>query len=97
MKMIVIVAQFTVLSGKKDTLMKEVKPLIEATRKEPGCIRYILHQDIKNPDNFAFVEHWKNQESVDKHMQSDHFKTIIPKLNKLRLAPSTVHFYEEVI
>jgi quinol monooxygenase YgiN len=96
MKMIIIVAQFTVLPGKIDALMKEVKPLIEATRKESGCITYILHQDIKNPDNFAFIEHWRDQASVDAHMRSDHFKTIGPKLNELWAARPTIHFYKEV-
>lgn len=94
--MIIIVAQFTVLPGKTDALLKEVEPLIEATRKESGCISYILHQDIKNPDNFAFIEHWKDQASVDTHMRSDHFKKIGPKLNALRVAPSAVHFYREI-
>ena len=96
MKMIIIVAQFTVLPGKTDALKKEVEPLIEATRKEPGCISYVLHQDIKNPDNFAFIEHWRDQASVDAHTRSDHFKTIGVKLNALRVAPPTVRFYEEV-
>jgi len=94
--MIIIIAQFTVLPGKTDALMKEVEPLIEATRKESGCITYILHQDIKNSNNFAFIEHWKDQASVDAHMRSDHFKTIGPKLNALRVAPPTVYFYKEV-
>jgi len=94
--MIIIVAQFTALPGKTDALMKEVEPLIEASRKEAGCIRYILHQDIKNSDNFAFIEHWKDQASVDAHMRSDHFKTIGTKLNALRVAPPTIHLYKEV-
>ena len=94
--MIIIVAQFSALPGKTDALMKEVKPLIEASRKEPGCITYILHQDIKNPNNFAFIEHWKDQASVDAHMRSDHFKTISPKLNAFRVGPPTIHLYKEV-
>jgi len=96
MKMIIIVAQFTVLPGKTDALMKEVKPLIEATCEESGCMTYILHQDIKNPDNFAFIEHWKDQASVDAHMRSEHFKTIGPKLSELCIARPTIHFYKEV-
>ncbi|MEK6796488.1 MAG: putative quinol monooxygenase [Spirochaetota bacterium] len=92
--MIVIVAQFTVLPGKIDALIDEVKPMIEATRREAGCIDYILHQDVKVPENFAFIEHWEDQASVDAHMASAHFKAIVPKLNALRTAPSVVHFYK---
>ncbi|MBI4978635.1 MAG: antibiotic biosynthesis monooxygenase [Spirochaetes bacterium] len=95
--MITIVAQFTALPGKTEAILKEIEPMITATRRESGCISYVLHQDIKNPDNFAFIEQWKDQASVDAHMQSDHFKTIGPKLNALRVAPSTVHLYKEVI
>lgn len=91
--MVVIVAQFTVKKGMIDAFMKEVAPLIAATRKESGCIDYILHQDVKTPEDFAFIEHWKDQPSVDAHMNAPHFKEIVPKLNALRVAPSVVHLY----
>jgi quinol monooxygenase YgiN len=75
-KMIVIVTLFTVLPGKTDTLMKEVEPLIKAMRRESGCIKYIFNHNINNIDNFAFIEHWEDQASVDAHIRSDHLKQL---------------------
>jgi quinol monooxygenase YgiN len=60
------------------------KKLIAATRKETGCIEYRLFTNSDQPGLFVFIEEWKTQAALDKHMKSEHFTTIIPELNKLK-------------
>jgi quinol monooxygenase YgiN len=48
--------------------------LVEPTRKEKGCINYMLHRDNEDPLTFAFYENWETSEDLDAHMQSDHFR-----------------------
>lgn len=82
--MILIVAKSII----KKEYIKEykdlVKELIEKSRKEEGNISYDLHQDINNPQAFVFVEYWKDIESIEAHNNSEHFKKIIPEINKIR-------------
>jgi quinol monooxygenase YgiN len=60
------------------------KKLIAETRKEAGCIEYRLFIDPEQPGLFVFIEEWKTQAALDKHIKSEHFTTIIPQLDKLK-------------
>jgi quinol monooxygenase YgiN len=60
------------------------KKLIAATRKEAGCIEYRLFSKPEEPGLFVFIEEWKTQAALDKHMASEHFTTIIPQIDKLK-------------
>jgi quinol monooxygenase YgiN len=60
------------------------KKLIAATRKEAGCVEYRLHVKADEPGLFVFIEEWKTQAALDKHMASEHFTAIIPQIDKLK-------------
>ena len=68
----------------------EVLPLYEAlvvaTREEPGCIHYELCQDLKNLGHFLFIEEWRDEAALDAHIASDHFQTIVPKIDQYALS-----------
>jgi quinol monooxygenase YgiN len=60
------------------------RELITATRKETGCIEYRLFLKPEEAGFFVFIEEWKTQAALDKHMKSEHFTRIIPQLDKLK-------------
>jgi quinol monooxygenase YgiN len=43
------------------------------TRKEPGCLQYIVHQSTENPLNFAFYEQYVDEPALEAHRTSPHF------------------------
>ncbi|MBN8216947.1 MAG: antibiotic biosynthesis monooxygenase [Spirochaetes bacterium] len=94
--MIVVTARFTLKPGVLEAYLKEAAPLIEATRKEDGCLSYVLHQDLKSPDSFAVIEQWRDEAALDAHFQTAHVKAIAPKLNALRVAPPEVTRFKPV-
>ncbi|MEG0731089.1 MAG: putative quinol monooxygenase [Vagococcus sp.] len=63
-----------------------VKPiytkLIDETRKESGCISYHLHQDLKQPGHFVFIEKWQDEQAIQDHVDSPHFKQLVPLIDK---------------
>lgn len=64
--------------AKKDAIERvkgEGLKLVAPTRKEEGCLGYVLHQDNENPAVFVFYENWKSAEDLDKHMNTPHFKS----------------------
>jgi len=69
--------------GKIDEVIKIYEELITLTKKENGCIAYALYQDEKNPRLVALMEEWESNEALDLHMQTEHFLTLVPKLNDL--------------
>jgi quinol monooxygenase YgiN len=69
-----IVANITVKSEYKDDVLKAIKTVVDATRKESGNIFYDVFEDVKNPLKFTFIETWKSQSAIDFHNNSVHFR-----------------------
>ncbi len=78
--MIVIVSKNTVKEGKVEEFKNLTKELIELSQKEEGCIEYDLYQDIKNPNVLTFIEKWESKEAIEKHKNSEHFTSTVPKI-----------------
>lgn len=72
--MVYIIAYLNAHPGKGDEVVSLAAPLIEATRREAGCITYELYQKPGDPDALVFVESWKSQAAVDAHFQEPHLK-----------------------
>lgn len=93
--MIKIVARSIVKEENREAFMVEALKLVEETRKEEGCISYALHEDINNPTVFCCLESWTNQEAINGHNESEHVKTIVPRLRKLRESVE-INLYREL-
>lgn len=94
--MIKIVANCRIKANKIQEFIEATRPLIAASNQEAGCISYDLHQDIQDEQAFAFIECWKDQESIDIHNVSDHFKAASHTLAALTETKPTVTLYKEV-
>ena len=68
---------------------------VERSAAEEGNITYTLNQDINNPRAFAMIEIWKDQDAIDKHNASEHFRTLVPKLGVMAEEKS-IALYQEV-
>ncbi len=64
------------------------------TRKEDGCIEYLLHQDIVDSSTFFFYETWNSEDDLATHLQTEHVSAYIDattgmiesfSMNKLQL------------
>lgn len=94
--MIRIVAQSVIKDDKKEAFIQLAKELIEKSREEKGCISYGLFQDINNPSIITFIEDWEDQNAINLHNNSEHFKRIVPLLAEFRESKGDVNLYKEV-
>lgn len=85
MDRIKVVAKSGIKEGCTKKYQEIAFELIEETRKENGLISYELYQDIENPNIITFIEKWENKEVLDAHIQSKHFKRLVPQLTELRV------------
>ncbi|GKX67215.1 putative quinol monooxygenase [Inconstantimicrobium mannanitabidum] len=95
--MIKVVAKHFVKEDKINIFLESAKKLVEATRKETGCIKYELHQDIKDPKILTMIEEWEDNQSLDNHMASKHFREIVPMLGTLMEKEAEMNLYKKVI
>ena len=70
----IVVARVTVKEGQEAAFTAVASVLVEATRKEAGCLFYTLYQSPMDAKSFIFYEEYKDQAAFEFHSNSDHFK-----------------------
>lgn len=91
--MIKVIAKNFIKMNQVDNFEQSAIQLIEETRKEEGNISYALYEDINNKQILTFIEEWENEEALNKHMNSVHFKRIVPEFNKFQERESEINIY----
>ena len=64
-----IVAIATAAPGQEAALRAAQEQLVAETVKEPGCLRYELHQSRENSQVLVFVETWATEAQWRAHME----------------------------
>jgi len=94
--MIKVVAKFEVESDRIDEFKQIASELIDKTRQEEGNISYELYQNNKNKQILTFIEEWENQKALETHMKTNHFRTALPKFQKISTAEPEINTYTKV-
>jgi|GEM_PF-4064840 len=66
------------------------KELMEATRKEPGCLLYHAHQSFDNPCLIILYQVYRDEEALNFHLESRHYqeigiRMIRPKMKSIKV------------
>lgn len=92
--MIIIHAEFHVQALQEQTFLKEIFPLIEASRMESGNISYSLMKNTDKEHTYTMVEVWQDMKGVQDHNKSDHFTNFVAKAPQYLTAPLQVKLFE---
>jgi quinol monooxygenase YgiN len=72
--MLILVVHVTIQAGNEEAVIESFRKLQEETRREPGCITYIVQRSRENPRVFMIYEQYVDQSALDAHRNSAHFK-----------------------
>jgi quinol monooxygenase YgiN len=81
--MILGIATIVAKAGKEQELLSALTALLDPTRKEPGCLSYILHQNLDNSGEFIMIEKFSDKSAFDYHCSQSYFeqfKALTPNL-----------------
>ena len=92
-----VVAKNYVKPEKVQEFMDLCKNLVEATLKEEGCIEYGLYQELGNLGILTFLEEWKDEKSLDEHLNSNHFRKIFPLFSEYLEKETEVNVYRRTL
>ena len=93
--MIKIVSKNLIKEDKVEEFKKLMKELVEKSAAEEGNIHYSLNVSRDNPRMFTFVEFWRDQEAIDKHNATEHFRRLVPMMRDMR-EDSVLDIFTEV-
>lgn len=61
-------------SEDREEIGAALRRLVAASREEPGCVTYIAHTVVGDPDMVLIYEQYADQAAAEAHRQSEHFK-----------------------
>jgi quinol monooxygenase YgiN len=91
-----VVAKMQARAGKEAELRKLLEQGAEPTRKEKGCLRYVLMQDRQNPAVLTLLEEWETEADLNTHLALPQLQKIFATLPDLLGAPPDVVRYKQL-
>jgi len=77
-----------------DRVRAIARPMIEASRAEPGCAGYDYAFDLIEPDLMRVRELWRDEQALRDHFATPHMATFLAALRALQPRNLTVRCYE---
>ena len=68
---------------------------MKKAEKKKDVISYNLYESTDGK-YLTFIEEWKDEKAIENHNNSEHFKSIVPKLGELTSGEMDVVLYKEV-
>ena len=78
--MLTVVAQLRVKAGTEIAAREILASLLKPSRADTGCISYDLHTNVEDPTLFLFYELWESKDDLDTHLQTDHVRAGLGRL-----------------
>ena len=72
--MYTIYVVFKCVPGKREEYIERLKTegIVDAVRKEEGCIRYDYYFSENDPDEILLIEAWKSKKHQEIHIEQPH-------------------------
>jgi len=72
--MYTIYVVFDCFEGKREQFIEKLheEGIVDAVRKEEGCIRYDYYYSEKNPDEILLIEAWETKMHQQIHIEQPH-------------------------
>ena len=91
--MIMVTAKIKAKNGEKDKIVEKAQDVIESTRLESGCISYDLFASTEDDNTLMMFEKWENQDVLNIHMQTEHFKEFGKAIEELLAENLKIYVY----
>ena len=70
--MIVVTGHIRLAPENMDRIRPHMRKVLEATRKEPGCLLYAYGEDVLDPGLVRIVERWRDWSALEAHGETPH-------------------------
>jgi len=91
--MIVIAGKIAVKPERRAEAERAALAMVEATRRERGCISYAFYADLVDPGTFFIFEEWEDDAALAAHFQSEHMARFQQQAAALVAGPPKITRY----
>jgi quinol monooxygenase YgiN len=86
--MVVLAVIWEAKDGRESEVAELFKALESDSRKEPGCLMFIVHRHRTDPRRFFIYEQYRDDDALEAHRNSPHFQGYV--VNELPRVASRV-------
>ncbi len=79
----VIIAQLSIKATKVNEFLQFSEVMVKQSLGEEGCTVYTIYKALTNENEFIIYENYKDNESVELHNSSEHFKNFLSSVMPL--------------
>ena len=73
-----IFIKFKIKEGHVEDYLAAKREMVQKSQAEEGCISYTMNAVKDQPDVVALLEIWQDEEALELHKNSEHYKTLLP-------------------
>ena len=92
--MLVVLSEARFDPAQTEQVRAVARPMIEASRAEPGYAGYDYAFDLLEPDLMRVRELWRDEQALKDHFATPHMATFLKALRALKHRSVTVKCYE---
>ena len=92
--MLVVLAEARFDVSQMDKVRAVARPMIEASRAEPGCAGYDYAVDMLEPDLMRVRELWRDEQALKDHFATPHMAALLKGLREFKPVSVIVKCYE---
>jgi quinol monooxygenase YgiN len=92
--MLVIAGHFRIDPAKQPLAEAAARDMMQATRREPGCIAYVFSSDLSEPGLLHLFEQWESAAALEAHFVAPHMATFQRLVGGFGVKESKVERYE---
>ena len=85
--MITAMLRIDVGDDKRAEVNRLLRSLIGPTRVETGCISCRLYSEADNPNIVTWMEEWRSEDDLRRHLQSPQYRKILAALDMSDVQP----------
>jgi quinol monooxygenase YgiN len=92
--MLVVAGEIEIDPAKREAAVAAARAVMDATRREAGCISYVFSADLAEPGRFRIFEEWQSQGALDAHFATPHMAAFQSALAGLGVRSMRIQKYE---
>lgn len=73
---------------KRHEIVQTLRSVVGPTRAERGAVECHIEQDVDDPNTLTFVEAWRQQADLDRHLASDEYRKLLAVMDMAAAPPS---------
>jgi len=79
--------------SQRDATVAAILEQVRETRKEPGCLRYDVAEDVEHPDTLRVFCAWASWEALEAHFVTPHMNRFRSRVGGLGVREFTLQKY----